>query len=176
MIRNRWFIVKFAEERKLRRIDPAEKFEVQIPLDVLKMVASMAQKMGHYFHHFYNIHKNEWVGIRNQATAFSARKDAEAEAFEVIRKNPSLIGLVEVHRLRWRIGPNWLIERVHFCDYCGTCSIYAELLPHRYAFQPLSKLAAWKCKDEYECFRRQQMKMGQPWRYKGPTAELKWVE
>ncbi len=174
MIPVRYFIVKFKEQRRARRIEPNEEFKVTPSVKkALKAVAKMAKKMGHHFYAFYNSYRDEWLPERSRATAFCARGDAEDVAFEVVRKAPHLIGFVEVLALYHRVGPRFVLNRVRYCALCGTCSIYTKLVPSGYIpGAPAGKIAEWKCDDLYECVRRTSMKMSKRGANKRATGPI----
>lgn len=178
MIPVRYFIVKFNEQRKARRIEPNEEFKVTPDvLKAVKEVAKMAKKLGHHFYSFYNFHRDEWLPERNRATAFCARGDAEDVAFEVVRKAPHLIGFVEVLALHHKVGPRWVLNRVRWCSLCGTCSIYAKLVPSGYIPSATTgRIAEWKCDDLYECVRRTFMKMSRRGTNKRATGPIVMVQ
>ena len=177
MIRSRWFIGKWREEpnRSERTNLPEELVREVTP--VLKEIVETLERLGHHFLTFYNVSDAGFYPVRNRATAFCSRSDAEDAAFELLRRFPNLIGKVEVMRLRIKRGPNWLLQRVQFCSECGICSIYATMTPSGYSNWPnVDKVSQWKCKDEYECVRRSFMNMGEPGVNPKTTGPIVWVE
>ncbi len=164
MIRNRWFIGKWRQEpnRAEGRVNLPDEV-VKAVLPVMRELVETLERLGHHFLAFYNVGDGQFYNVRNLATAFCSRSDAEDAAFELLRVSPDLIGRVEVMRLRIKRGPNWLLRRVKFCAKCGTCSIYTRMKPSGYSSWPnIDKVSEWECSEPYDCFRRSRMNMGKP--------------
>ena len=100
---------------------------------------------------YLEVVSGKFVRARNLATAFRCRVDADRYAFECVQNNLDRLGKVEVRRLRQKLGPRFLLNRLRTCQKCGTYSVWTVL-----------DWTTSKCSDQYECFRRQQMKMGSP--------------